>query len=99
MLTGGYLSIKKAQKDPWEGIEDKFKKDARLKGKVVKLSDYGVFVQLTPGVEGLVHMTKIPPGEKLEEGKEVNVYVEEIDSKSRKISLGLVLTRKPVGYK
>ena len=93
------FSIKKAQKDPWEGIEDKFKKDARLKGKVVKLSDYGVFVQLTPGVEGLVHMTKIPPGEKLEEGKEVNVYVEEIDSKSRKISLGLVLTRKPVGYK
>jgi len=93
------FSIKKAQKDPWEGIEDKFKKDARLKGKVVKLSDYGVFVQLTPGVEGLVHMTKIPPGEKLEEGKEVNVYVEEIDSKSRKISLGLVLTRKPIGYK
>lgn len=93
------FSIKKAQKDPWEGIEGKFKKDARLKGKVVKLSDYGVFVQLIPGVEGLVHMTKIPPGEKLEEGKEVNVYVEEIDPKSRKISLGLVLTRKPVGYK
>lgn len=98
---GGRLafSIKKAQKDPWEGIDDRFKKDTRIKGVVVKLSDYGVFVQLTPGVEGLVHMTKIPPGEKLEEGKEVNVYVEEIDSKSRKISLGLVLTKKPVGYK
>jgi small subunit ribosomal protein S1 len=93
------LSIKQAQRDPWEDANKKFKKDAKIKGKVVKISDYGVFVQLIPGVEGLVHMTKIPPGEKLEEGKDVNVYVEEIDSKARKLSLGLVLTRKPIGYK
>jgi ribosomal protein S1 len=44
-------------------------------------------------------MTKIPPGEKFEEGQEVNVYLEEIDAKKRKISLGLILTRKPIGYK
>ena len=93
------LSIKQAEPDPWDTAANKYKKDAKVKGKVVKISDYGAFVQLTPGVEGLVHMTKIPPGEKLEVGRDVNVYVEDIDSKTRKLSLGLVLTRKPVGYK
>lgn len=93
------LSIKQAQKDPWEGADKKYKKDKKVKGKVVKTSDYGVFVQLEPGIEGLVHVTKIPPGIKLEEGKDVNVYIEEIDTKKRKLSLGLVLTKKPVGYK
>jgi len=90
---------KQAEPDPWIYAAKKYKKDAKVKGKVVKISDYGAFVQLTPGVEGLVHMTKIPPGEKLEVGRDVNVYVEDIDSKIRKLSLGLVLTRKPVGYK
>lgn len=93
------LSIKQAQKDPWEDALKKYKKDAKVKGKVVKVSDYGIFVQLEPGVEGLIHMTKIPPGKKLKYGDEVQVYVEEIDSKERKLSLGLVLTTKPVGYK
>lgn len=93
------FSIKQAKTDPWEEIGKKYKKDSKFSGKVVKLSDYGVFIKLEPGVEGLIHMTKIPPGEKLEQGKEVKVYVEEIDSKNRKLSLGLVLTKKPVGYK
>lgn len=93
------FSMKKAMKDPWDTAEKKYKKDAKLKGKVVKVSDYGVFVQIEPGVEGLIHMTKIPPGKKINEGDVVNVYVEEINSKERKLSLGLVLTEKPVGYK
>jgi len=93
------LSIKQAQKDPWEEVEKKYKKEAKVKGRVVRYSDFGVFVELEPGVEGLIHITKIPPGKKFEEGQEVNVYVEEVDVKKRKISLGLVLTRKPVGYK
>ena len=93
------LSIKQAQKDPWDDAEKKYKKDEKVKGKVVKSSGYGIFVQLEPGVEGLVHITKIPPGKKLSKGDEVNVYVEKIDSKGKKLSLGLVLTTKPVGYK
>lgn len=93
------LSMKQAKKDPWESAVKKYKKDKKLKGKVVRLSDYGVFVQLEPGVEGLIHMTKIPPATKLEEGKQVDVYVERIDSEARKLSLGLVLTTKPIGYK
>ena len=93
------LSIKQTLKDPWEKAVEKYKADAKVKGKVVKISDFGVFVALEQGVEGLVHMTKIPPGMKFSEGDEVNVYVEEVDEKARKISLGLVLTTKPVGYK
>lgn len=93
------LSTKQAEKDPWEEAGKKYKKEAEVKGKVVKHSDFGVFVELEPGVEGLIHMTKIPPGKKFEQGQEIDIYIEEIEVKKRKISLGLVLTRKPVGYK
>jgi small subunit ribosomal protein S1 len=99
-LTGKLaFSIKQAQKDPWDEAAKKYKKDTKVKGKAVKVSDFGVFVELEEGIEGLVHITKIPPGMKLEVGKEVNVIVEEIDVDARRISLGLVLTKKPVGYK
>ena len=93
------FSLKQTEKDPWQKAAEKYEKDTRVKGKVLRISDYGVFVQLESGIEGLIHMTKIPPGKKIKEGEDVNVYVEEIDSESRKISLGLVLTEKPVGYK
>jgi ribosomal protein S1 len=93
------LSTKQAQEDPWDKIEKKYKVDSKKKGKVIRHSDFGVFVRLEPGVEGLVHITKIPPGTKIERGQEVNVYVEEVDRKNRRLSLGLVLTAKPVGYK
>lgn len=93
------LSIRHAQKDPWTEADKKYQQETKFKGKVVKLSDFGVFVQIEPGLEGLVHITKIPPATKLRVGDEVNCYIEEIDTKERKISLGLVLTTKPVGYK
>lgn len=93
------LSMKQATDDPWKKAGKKYKTDSKHKGKVVRISDFGVFVQLEPGVEGLIHITKIPPGTRLERGEEVNVYVEEIDPKSKKLSLGLVLTAKPLGYK
>jgi ribosomal protein S1 len=93
------LSVKQIQDDPWKGADKKYKKEKKVKGKVTKLSDFGVFVALEPGLEGLIHTTKIPPGKKLAKGDEVNVYIEEVDVKGRRISLGLVLTQKPVGYK
>lgn len=93
------LSIKNAQKDPWEDVSKKYKKDDKVVGKVAKVTDFGVFVELEPGVEGLVHITKIAPGKKFSVGDEVKCYIEEIDTKSKKISLGLVLTSIPVGYK
>lgn len=93
------LSIKQAKKDPWSEADKNYKKGSNIKGKVTRISDFGVFIELEPGVEGLVHMTKIPPTVRFTEGQEVNCAIEEIDSKVRKISLGLVLTSKPVGYK
>lgn len=93
------LSIRQAQGDPWEKVEEKYHPEMKLKGEVVKISDFGAFVALEPGVEGLLHITKIPPTTKLKAGNMVDVYIDEIDTKERKISLGLVLTTKPVGYK
>lgn len=93
------LSIKAALKDPWEELGEKYKVESKIKGKVIRMSDFGAFVELEPGVEGLVHITHIPPGQRLSEGQEVNCYVQEIDTKNKKLSLGLVLTTKPVGYK
>lgn len=93
------LSMRQALKNPWEEAGEKYKSGDNLKGKVVKISDFGMFVEIEPGVEGLVHLTQIPPGVRFSEGQEVNIYVEEIDSKAKKMSLGLVLSTKPVGYK
>jgi small subunit ribosomal protein S1 len=93
------FSIKQAKEDPWENVEKRYKKDQKVKGKVTKVSEYGVFVSLEPGIEGLIHMTKIPPNKSFERGDEVNVLVEEIDKKEKRIALGIVLTAKPVGYK
>ncbi len=93
------LSIKQTQKDPWEGADKKYPKDTKVEGKVVRISDFGMFVSLEPGVEGLVHITKIPPTQKYEVGDDVNVLVEDLDAKGKKMSLGLVLSVVPVGYK
>ncbi len=93
------LSIKQTLKDPWTDADKKYPKDTKVEGKVVRISDFGMFVSLEPGVEGLVHITKIPPTQKYEVGDDVNVTVEEIDPKAKKMSLGLVLTSKPIGYK
>lgn len=101
-IEGGKLalSMKQAQTDPWELVSQRYPVDSKLKGRVVKQSDFGVFVELEPGVEGLIHMTKIPPATKFTKGQEVMVYVEECDPSARKIGLGVVLTTsKPIGYK
>lgn len=93
------LSIKQATSDPWTSAVKKYAPDTKVTGRVVRLSDFGAFVELEPGVEGLLHITKIPPDKILEKGEEIPVVVEEVDEKEHKISLGLVLTSKPVGYK
>jgi small subunit ribosomal protein S1 len=93
------LSLKQAQKNPWEEAVKKYKPESKIKGKVTRISDFGIFVELEPGVEGLVHITKIPPTVRFKEGETVNCLIEEVDDKAKKISLGLVLTAKPIGYK
>jgi len=93
------LSIKQVAPNPWDKAATEYKIESKYKGKVVKISDFGVFVELEPGIEGLIHITKIPPASKLAVGQEISVIVEEIDTKAKKMSLGLVLSSKPIGYK
>ena len=93
------LSIKQAKKDPWEGVEAKYKAEDKVTGKVVRISDFGTFVELEPGVEGLIHITQIPPTTKLVVGSEVKCTIEEVNKKDKRIALGLVLTSLPLGYK
>lgn len=93
------LSIKQLLPDPWDEIEAKYKPDAKIKGEVVRLAPFGAFVNLGPGIEGLIHISKIPAEHSIKPGDKVDCYIESIDKQQRRISLGLVLTEKPVGYK
>lgn len=93
------LSIKQLKSDPWEKIEKKYPADAKVKGKVVRLAPFGAFVDLEEGIEGLIHISKIPAEKSLKVGDKVDCYVESINQEGRRMSLGLVLKEKPVGYK
>jgi len=93
------LSIKRLSGDPWDKIEKRFPTDKKVKGEVSRLVAFGAFVNLEPGIEGLIHISKIPAEYEMKVGKQVKVYVESIDKEKRRMSLGLVLTEKPVGYK
>src|SRR5215831_15399244 len=90
------LGMKQLQTDPWEGVGAKYPVGARFKGKVTNVTDYGAFVELEPGVEGLVHVSEmswvkknVHPNKIVTPGQEVEVMVLEVDSNKRRISLGL----------
>ena len=93
------LSLKQLLPDPWEHVLDMFEKDSTVKGKVSRVTPYGIFVNLSPGVEGLIHISKVTPGEEPKVGDEINCLVEEIKPEQRKISLSQTLTEKPIGYR
>ena len=93
------LSIKQLLSDPWELIAEKYKTDKKFKGKVVKLAAFGAFVQLEKNLQGLIHISKIPADYDIKLGDDVGVYVENVDVNHRRVALGLVLAKKPVGYK
>ena len=93
------LSIKQLQEDPWLEIEKKYPLETKVKGEITRLAPFGAFVNLGKGVEGLIHISKIPAEKSLKAGDKVNCFVESIDKAGRKMSLGLVLMEKPIGYK
>jgi small subunit ribosomal protein S1 len=93
------FSIKQLLQDPWDELEKKYPADSKLKGKVVRLTSFGALVEIEPGIEGLVHISKIPPEQTINEGDTLDIYIESIDRSNRRISLGLVLSQKPIGYK
>lgn len=88
------FSIKRLSPDPWLDISDKYPKDKELSGVVVRIANFGALVKLEPGVEGLVHISKLASGVNLKDNEEVEVYIESIDVAKRKISLGLVESGK-----
>jgi small subunit ribosomal protein S1 len=95
------LGMKQLQSDPWEGVAAKYPVGARFKGKVTNVTDYGAFVELEPGVEGLVHVSEmswvkknVAPSKIVVPGSDVEVQVLEVDSNKRRISLGLKQTQE-----
>jgi len=93
------LSIKRLSKDPWEDIEEKYPKDKEVKGSIVRKEKYGYFVKLEPGVEGLIHVSKLTGEEKFKDGQDVKVFIEKVNAKGRRISLLLPQKEKPVTYR
>jgi small subunit ribosomal protein S1 len=93
------LSLKQLLPDPWEHVLDMFEKDSTVKGKVSRVSPYGIFVTLSPGIEGLIHISKVSPGEEPKNGQEIQCIIEDIKPDQRKISLSMALTEKPIGYR
>ncbi len=90
------LGMKQLDKDPWEIVAEKFAVGSKVKGKVTNITDYGAFVELEDGIEGLVHVSEmswtkknVHPGKILSTSEMVEVQVLEIDSAKRRISLGL----------
>ncbi len=90
------LGMKQIMPDPWASVAERYPVGSRISGKVVSLADYGAFVELEPGIEGLVHVSEMSwtkrvthPSKVVEVGTEVGVVVLDVDTSNRRISLGL----------
>ncbi len=95
------LGLKQAQPNPWDSIESKYPAGARLRGKVANLQPYGAFVELEPGIEGLVHVSEFSwtrhvarASDMLKIGDEVDVVVLSVDKEAQKIALGIRQTEE-----
>jgi small subunit ribosomal protein S1 len=95
--------MKQLEADPWEGVDAKYPPGVKSSGRVTNITDYGAFVELEPGVEGLVHVSEMSwtkknahPGKIVSTSQEVDVVVLDVDASKRRISLGLKqVTRNP----
>jgi len=90
------LGMKQLEADPWDGVESKYPVGVKFTGRVSNITDYGAFVELEPGVEGLVHVSEmswtkknVHPGKIISTSQEVEVMVLDVDSQKRRISLGI----------
>ena len=95
------LGMKQLESDPWQGIAAKYKVGTLVKGRVNNITDYGAFVELEAGIEGLVHVSEmswtkknVHPGKIVSTSQEVDVMVLEVDQDKRRISLGLKQTQE-----
>jgi len=90
------LGMKQLEADPWEGVEVKYPVGTKFTGRVTNITDYGAFVELEPGIEGLVHVSEmswtkknVHPGKIVSTSQEVEVMILDVDPNKRRISLGL----------
>jgi len=90
------LGMKQLQSDPWDGVEAKYPVGAKFTGRITNITDYGAFVELEAGVEGLVHVSEmswtkknVHPGKIVSTSQEVEVVVLDVDPSKRRVSLGL----------
>jgi small subunit ribosomal protein S1 len=95
------LGMKQLETDPWEGIEAKYPIGAKFTGRVTNITDYGAFVELEPGIEGLIHVSEmswtkknVHPGKIVSTSQEVEVVILEVDPTKRRVSLGLKQTMR-----
>ena len=93
------LGLKQKDASPWDGVEESYPLNSRVKGKVVSLVSYGAFIELTEGIEGLVHVSEMSwtrrinhPSEMLEPGEDIEVVVLDINREKHEISLGIKQT-------
>ena len=93
------LGMKQLESDPWESIDDKYPEGKKITGRVTNITDYGAFVEIEPGIEGLIHVSEmswtkknVHPGKIVSTSQEVEVIVLEVDPSKRRISLGLKQT-------
>jgi ribosomal protein S1 len=93
------LSIKRLSNDPWSDIEERYPKDKEIDGTVVRKERYGYFVRIEPGIEGLIHISKLKGDEGIKVGDKIKVFVERINTKDRKMSLVLPQKEKPLLYR
>jgi small subunit ribosomal protein S1 len=90
------LGLKQTQEDPWNHAEEAYPPGKKVRGKVMSITDYGAFIELEPGIEGLIHVSEMSwtkkvkhPSKLLEPGQEIECQILEVDAKAKRISLGL----------
>lgn len=90
------LGIKQLEDDPWKDVETKYPKETKLRGRVTNITDYGAFVELEPGIEGLVHVSEmswvrknVHPSKMVSTSEEVEVMILDVDPVKRRVSLGM----------
>ncbi len=93
------LSIKRLKQDPWEKVAKEYPAGTTFTGKVSRIEPFGVFINVMPGVDGLIHSSKLNGDAQFKKGDEVTVNVDNIEPNKRRMSLSMVLTEVPMGYK
>ncbi len=93
------ISLKRLTEDPWKDLEKEYPVNSIVTGRVKKIEPFGVFINIKPGVDALLHISKIPTDVVLREGEKVQCYIESIDPTHRRLSVGLALSKPTIPYR